>query len=262
MARVELVKQLWRARSLAALAALAAVPLVAGIATASHAGSRNGTQGGLYGAAPFSALNHVAASLAFCAPLLLALVAALFGSALGAADRDWGTLRYLYVQPVTPRRLITGKFSALALCTALATGLILLSGLLVGLVVFGWHPFHRLGAPALSAPSAALRLVAAAGYATICALSAGSVAFALALVLPGAAEALAASIGVILLATILNGQARLVTDALPVHAWQRWTGLLEGGHSDLAGGLALQLATIVLAMAVAWGVSRRRDPAA
>ena len=105
-----------------------------GIATASHAGSRSRTQGGLYGAAPFSALNHAAASLAFCAPLLLALVAALFGSALGAADRAWGTLRYLYVQPVTPRRLITGKFSALTVCTALATASILLSGLLVGLV--------------------------------------------------------------------------------------------------------------------------------
>jgi ABC-2 type transport system permease protein len=95
MLRVELTKQMLRVRSLIALAALAAMPVAAGLGTASHAGGRDGSQGGLYGASPYSALNHAAASLQFVAPLLLALVVALFGSALGAADREWGTLRYL-----------------------------------------------------------------------------------------------------------------------------------------------------------------------
>jgi len=106
--------------------------VAAGLGTASHAGGPNGAQGGLYGASPFSALNHAAASLQFVAPLLLALVVALFGSALGAADREWGTLRYLYVQPVSPRRLILGKWSGLSVCAALAVSLILISGVGAG----------------------------------------------------------------------------------------------------------------------------------
>jgi ABC-2 type transport system permease protein len=103
--------------------------------------------------------------------LLLPLVVALFGSVLGAADRGWGTLRYLYVAPVSPRRLIIGKWSALTVCAALAIGVILLAGLAAGLAIFGWHPFHRIGAQPLSSAAAAIRLLGAAGYSP-CACSA------------------------------------------------------------------------------------------
>ena len=49
----ELTKQLLRVRSLVALAALAAVPVAAGLGTASHAGGPDGHQTGLYGASPY-----------------------------------------------------------------------------------------------------------------------------------------------------------------------------------------------------------------
>jgi ABC-2 type transport system permease protein len=101
-----------RARTLIALAGLAAVPVIAGMATASHAGHRDGNQGGLFGAATYSALNHTMASLDFTAPLLLPLAVALLASAGGSADRAWGTLRYLYVQPVNRSRLLAGKLAA------------------------------------------------------------------------------------------------------------------------------------------------------
>ena len=266
MLRVELVKQLLRARSIAALAALAALPVIAGLVTASAAGHRNDHQQGLYGAAPFSAVNHAAASLEFVAPLLLALVVALLGSALGAADRDWGTLRYLYVQPVSPRRLLAGKWSALAACCLLATGCVLLAGLLTGLVVFGWHPFHRLGATSLPAAAATGRLLEAGGYVAVCMLSVGTIALALGLVLHGAAEALSVSVALVVIANIIEGQPHLhaISAALPVHYWQRWTALLESGGSSagLGTGLAVQLAATAVALAAASVVLARRDPAA
>jgi ABC-2 type transport system permease protein len=104
MLRIELTTQLLRARTLIALAGLAAVPVIAGLATASRAGHRDGNQGGLFGAATYSALNHTMASLDFIAPLLLPLAVAMLASAVGSADRAWGTLRYLYVQPVNRSR--------------------------------------------------------------------------------------------------------------------------------------------------------------
>ena len=145
------------------------VTLAAGLGTASHAGGRDGHTG-LYGAS--------------------ALVVALFGSALGAADRVWGTLRYLYVQPVSPRRLILGKWSGLSVCAALAMGCILISGVAAGLAIFGWHPSHRSGAPSLSSGTAAVRLLAGAGYLTGCVLSVGAIALCLGTWLPGPADAL------------------------------------------------------------------------
>ena len=51
MTRVELATQLLRIRTLITLACVAAVPIIGGLATASHAGHRDGTQGGLFGAA-------------------------------------------------------------------------------------------------------------------------------------------------------------------------------------------------------------------
>lgn len=261
MTRVELVKQLVRVRSLLALAALAAVPVIYALTTTTKAGHRNGSQTGLYGAAPFSALNLAAAGLQFTAPLLLALVIALLGSALGAADRQWGTLRYLYVQPVSRARLLAGKCSALVVCCALATAVVLLAATLVGLIIFGWHPFHRLDAPTVPTATALLRLLEAGGYVVACMLSVGTVALALGLLLPGPAEALGASVALVVVTTILDDQTSIDV-AFPVHYWQRWTSLLNDTSAGLGTGLAVQAATTVLALALAWTVLIRRDPAA
>ncbi|MGI5200469.1 ABC transporter permease [Spirillospora sp. CA-108201] len=125
MLRVELSTQLLRIRTLMALACLAAVPALAALATASHAGHRNGDQGGLFGASTYSALNHTMASLQFIAPLLLPIVVALLACAIASADRDWGTLRYLYVAPVTRSRLLAGELGAVAVSTLTATGCVL-----------------------------------------------------------------------------------------------------------------------------------------
>ena len=50
--------------------------------------------------------------------------------------------------------------------------------------------------------------------------------------------------------------------ALPVHYWQSWTGLFDATGADLGVGLAIQAATIAVALAIAWTVLTYRDPAA
>lgn len=265
MLRVELTTQVLRLRTLLALAALAAVPVVAAAATASHAGRRDGTQSGLFGAGTYSALNHTMAGLQFIAPLLLPVVVALLGSSIGSADRDWGVLRYLYVQPVSRTRMLLGQLGAVVIGTAAATGAVLLAGLLAGLAVFGWHPFHVLGRPTLAAGEAVARCAAASAYTLLCMLSIAVLAFALGVLLPRGAEALAASVAVVIVASILNGQSHLhaLTVILPMHYWQDWTRLFEHPHAThLLGGILDQLATIALFAALALVVLLRRDPAA
>jgi ABC-2 type transport system permease protein len=275
MLRVELRTQILRLRTLIALGCLAAVPIAAGAATAASAGHRYNNQEGLFGASTFSAVNHAMASLQFTGPLLLPIVVAMLAAAVASADRDWGILRYLYVAPVTRRRLLTGKLGAVAVATVTAVACDLLAGVLIGLAAFGWHPFHVIGAPDLSTGAALGRVLAATGYLTLCMFSIAAVAFALGLLLPRGAEAVAVAIGFVVVASILNGQAsghgvlHAIAVALPVHYWQSWPRLLERtGAPDVAGlpglgaGVAVQLATIAAAVALAVLVLNRRDPAA
>ena len=263
MLRVELTTQLLRVRTLIALAGLAAVPVIGGLATVSHAGHRDGTQVGLFGAATYSALNHTMASLEFTGPLLLPLAVALLASAIGSADRAWGTLRYLYVQPVNRSRLLAGKLGAVMVTTSAATGCVLLAGLLVGLALFGWHPFHIIGAPNLATSDAIIRSLIASGYILLCMLSIAGIAFALGLLLPHGAEALGASVAFVIVASILNAHLHALAVILPMHYWQNWTYLFEpAGIARLDVGVIDQAATIVVATGVSVLVLLRRDPAA
>jgi ABC-type transport system involved in multi-copper enzyme maturation permease subunit len=263
--RVELTTQLMRVRTLIALAFLAAVPVMAGLSLASDAGGRNGNQGGLFGASPYSALNHTMASLEFIGPLLLPIIVALLAAAIASADRDWGVLRYLYVAPVTRTRLLAAKLVAVAIATTLALACVLAAGFVTGLAIFGWHPFHLIGSPNLTTGDAITRVLAASGYTLLCMLSMAAIAFALGLLLPRGAEAVAAAVAFVVAASILNGQSALhaVAVVLPVHYWQNWVGLFEpDGATGLGTGILVQIATVVLCAAACLAVLRRRDPAA
>ena len=265
MLRCELTTQLLRLRTLIALAFLAAVPVAAAMSFASHAGHRNGTQGGLFGASPYSALNHAMANLEFIGPLLLPVIVALLAAAIASADRDWGILRYLYVAPVTRTRLLAAKLAAVAIATAAALLCVLAAGLVAGLVIFGWHPFHVIGAPDLTTGATAARVLEATGYTLLCMLAMAAIAFTLGLLLPRGAEALAAAISFVVIASILNGQGAVHALAviLPVHYWQNWTGLFDpAGATGMNLGIIDQLATIAVCAAASWVLLRRRDPAA
>ena len=106
MLRIELATPLRRLRSLILFGVLMGVPILAGVSMASKAGGKGRD-------ATFSALNFTESGLNFMDPLLFRLIVAVFGSILGGSDRDWGTLRYLSVRPVSRRRLIAGKWWAL-----------------------------------------------------------------------------------------------------------------------------------------------------
>jgi ABC-2 type transport system permease protein len=152
-----------------------------------------------------------------------------------------------------------------AVATAAATVCVLFAGLLSGLALFGWHPFHVISAPNLTYADATARVLAASGYTLLCMLSIATIALALGLLLPRGAEALGVTVAFVVVATILNGQPALHTLAvvLPVHYWQSWTPLFgPAGTAHLGAGMVSQLATIALAAGAAVLLLLRRDPAA
>ncbi|HLX51335.1 MAG TPA: ABC transporter permease [Streptosporangiaceae bacterium] len=260
MLQIELTTQLRRLRSLLVYGGLAAIIIIAGLTEASKAGGKGGP-------ATFSALNFTEAGLNFLDPVLLGLVIALLGSVIGGSDRDWGTLRYLYVRPVSRARLVTGKWWALVVCCALAMIVYLGFSLVTGLVVFGWHPYHRAGSTALSAATAFVGVLEAGGYVMACMLSIGVLALALGLLMPRSAEALAIALAFLVGSVIIDNFKSLhdLVVILPVHYWPRYADLFQSGSSGggaLGLGLAVQAATIVVVLGAAYAILARRDPAA
>lgn len=257
MLYVELATQLRRLRSLILLAALVVLPVLAGVTEASKAGGRGGP-------ATYSALNFAEGGLSFLVPLLFGLVVAVFGAIIGGADRDWGTLRYRYVQPVSRARLMTGKWWALVICSALAMATFLAAALLTGIVIFGWHPYHVSGSSDRSAASATWAMLGAAGYVTVCLLSIGSIALALGLLLPRSVEALGISVGFLIGSAVLDNVPAVhdIIAILPVHYWMRWTQLFGGDAGQLVPGLVAQVAAIAIALTAAYALLMWRDPAA
>src|SRR5215469_6976832 len=205
------------------------------------------------------------AGLQFVGPLLLPIVIALLATAIASGDRDWGVLRYLYVAPVTRTRLLTGKLGATAIATAIAVACVLAAGLIAGAAVYGWHPFHIIGAANLTTGSALARSAAATGYVLWCMLAMAAIAFTLGLLLPRGAEAVAAAVAFVVIADILNSQTALhpITVILPEHYWQNWTELFAPATpTPLGTGILVQAATIAVCTGICLLVLRRRDPAA
>lgn len=257
MLRIELATQLRRVRSLLLFGALAGIVVLAGVTEGAKAGGRGGP-------ATFSALNFTEAGLNFMDPVLFGLVIAMLGSIIGGSDRDWGTLRYLYVRPVSRARLVAGKWWAMVVCCALTVAVFLGVALLTGLAVFGWHPYHRSGSADLPVATAAGGVLEAGGYLIVCLLSIGSIALALGLLLPRSAEALGVTLAFLVGSAVLDNVRSLhaVVAALPVHYWLRWTSLFNDGGGGLGLGLAVQCGTMAVVMAAAYAILTRRDPAA
>jgi hypothetical protein len=140
------------------------------------------------------------------------------------------------------------------------------AAVLTGFVAFGWHPYRRAGID-LSATTAAWATIGAGAYLAVCLLSLGSIALTLGLLLPRSVEALGIStaflIGSAMIQNVPPLHALAVT--LPVHYWMRWTQLFHpggGGSGGLLLGVVVQAATIAVALAAAFALLRRRDPAA
>ena len=70
----------------------------------------------------------------------LVVVICMFAGDAIASEASWGNLRYLLVRPVGRGRLLTAKLFVAAVFALLSTALVALSGLIVGVIAFGWHP--------------------------------------------------------------------------------------------------------------------------
>jgi ABC-2 type transport system permease protein len=243
-----------RRRNQIGLLVLAAVPVFIAIAvksTASRPGDdgpdffRSITENGL-----FVALSALTIELGLFLPLAIAVIA---GDSI-AGEANVGTLRYLLTVPVARLRLLSVKYAAVVVFAFVATLVVTLTGMVIGLVLFGGGDLTTLSGTQVSFADGFVRVLAVSAYISLCLASLGAVGLFISTLTE---QPIAATI-----ATLFFSAASLILDAIPQVAWMHpylithhwmafgdllrdpvaWSGISHGLYSAAAYGVVFFLA--------------------
>ncbi|MFB8269384.1 ABC transporter permease [Streptomyces sp. NPDC055955] len=262
--RVEAVRQLMRRRTLVMGAVLALLPfvLVVAFAIGGDPGARNGRVT-LMDTATASGANFAATCLFVSAGFLLVIPVALFCGDTVASEAGWSSLRYLLAAPVPRARLLWSKLTvALALSLA-AMVLLPVVALAVGTAAYGWGPLEIPTGGALTAGTAAQRLIVVIAYIFVSQLVTAGLAFWLSTKTDAPLGAVGGAVGLTIVGNVLDAVTALGDwrDFLPAH-WQfAWADAIQprpewGG---MIQGTAVSVTYAVILFALAFRGFRRKD---
>jgi ABC-2 type transport system permease protein len=254
--RSELQLVFRRRRNQVGLVVLAAVPVLIAIAvktTVSQPGEdapdffRSITENGL-----FVALSALTIELGLFLPLAVSVIA---GDSI-AGEANVGTLRYLLTVPVARPRLLTVKYAAIVIFAFAATLTVTLTGMLIGLVLFGGGDMTTLSGTQVSFGNGFVRVLAVSVYISLCLASLGAVGLFISTLTE---QPIAATI-----ATLFFSAASLILDAIPqvswlhpyliTHHWMAFGDLLRSpiAWSGISHGLYVAAAYAIVFFLAAW----------
>lgn len=262
--RVELVRQLKRRRTLVMGAVLAALPFVLLVAFAigGQPGGRN-DRITLMDTATASGANFAAVNLFVSAGFLLVIPVALFCGDTVASEASWSSLRYLLAAPVPRARLLWSKLTVALGLSLAAMVLLPVVALAVGTAAYGWGPLEIPTGGALSAATAAQRLLAVIAYIFVSQLVTAGLAFWLSTKTDAPLGAVGGAVGLTIVGNVLDAVTALGhwRDFLPAHwqfAWAdaiqptpEWGGMIQGAAISVTYALVL--------FALAFRGFRRKD---
>jgi ABC-2 type transport system permease protein len=262
--RVELIRQLKRRRTLVMGAILAALPfvLVAAFAIGGTPDGR-GNQITLMDTATASGANFAAVNLFVSAGFLLVIPVALFCGDTIASEASWSSLRYLLAAPVPRARLLWSKLTVALGLSLAAMVLLPIVALVVGTAAYGWGPLEIPTGGALSAGTAAQRLLVVVAYIFVSQLVTAGLAFWLSTKTDAPLGAVGGAVGLTIVGNVLDAVTALGhwRDFLPAHwqfAWAdavqpqlEWSGMIQGAAISVTYALVL--------FALAFRGFRRKD---
>lgn len=200
-----------RRRNLAGLAVLASVPVL--ISVAVRLSSPGNDRGGpdFFGSITENGLFVALAALTIELPLFLPLaVAAISGDSI-AGEANLGTLRYLLTVPVHRARLLAVKYAAIVVFAVVATLVVSVTGMLMGLVLFGGGDLTLLSGSRIGFAGGVLRVLGATAYLALCIASLGAVGL---FVSSLTEQPIGATIAIVIFST-----ASFILDTIPQVSW-------------------------------------------
>jgi ABC-2 type transport system permease protein len=265
--RAELSKQFRRPRTFVALGVMAAIPVIIAIVLKINPPSSPAGEGGgglfFFGSLSSGLLLPVAA-LRLMSRFMLVIVVALFAGDAIASEASWGNLRSLLTRPVSRGRLIGAKLMLSVLLGVVAVVTVAVTGLIAGVIAFGWHPIS-LGFFGISQSQGQLlgNLGLASLYIAWSLTTVVAVSFMVSTMTDAPAGAMLAGVGFYFVSQILDAIDSLgsVRYVLPTHYFDNWTDLFSksGASTDMARGALLQIGYVLLFSSVAFWWFRRKD---
>jgi ABC-2 type transport system permease protein len=269
--RVELVKQLRRPRTWVVLAFVIIVPIIITVALKANPPSLNddggdGRNGGVrfFYLASQSGLLVPIATLRVMSEFFLVVIFCLFAGDSIASEAGWGNLRFLLTRPIGRGKLLAAKLVVAAFYSALATALIVVSGLIAGGIAFGYEGISIpllgismsvgtiLGKIALSA------VLAAWGIAGIAAF-----AFMLSTMMDNSAGAIMGAVGLYIVTSILGAIDSIgpIRYGFPTFYNGAWADLFRGADfgGDMVRNVVAQIPYLIVFVGIGLWWFRRKD---
>jgi ABC-2 type transport system permease protein len=257
-----------RRRNQIGLAALVAVPVVLAVAlkVAAPRDNRPGGGGGgpdfltqVTGNGFFVALAALGVELTLFLPIAVAMLA---GDAI-AGEANAGTLRYLLAVPAGRTRLLAIKYAGIVYGAFLAPLVVAVSGLIIGLILFGGGPVTLLNGTQVSFADGLLRLLGVCLYLGVCLAALGAVGLFLSTLTE---QPMGATIALTMLtvASFLLGQISQLDWLHPYLLTEHWNDfgeLLRDPVSlgALRPGLLSATAYLAIFLTAAWASFSNRD---
>jgi ABC-2 type transport system permease protein len=200
-----------RRRNLAGLLVLAAVPVLISVSVKLSSSGGSGDGPDFFSSITDNGLFVALASLTLELGLFLPLGVAVISGDSVAGEANIGTLRYLLTVPVLRSRMLAVKYAAIVIFSLVATFTVTVTGLVMGLALFGGGPMTLLSGTQTSFTDGLVRVLLASIYLGLCIASLGAVGLFVSTLTE---QPVAAMIAVVVFST-----ASFILDTIPQVAW-------------------------------------------
>jgi ABC-2 type transport system permease protein len=209
--RSELALIFRRRRNQAGLLVLAGVPVLISIAVKLSSPGRDSGGPDFFSSITENGLFVALAALTLELGLFLPLAVAAFSGDTVAGEANIGTLRYLLTVPVERSRLLGVKYLAIVVFSLVATLIVSVTGIVMGLALFGGGSMTLLSGTEIGFAEGLLRVLLASLYLAVCFASLGAVGLFISTLTE---QPIGAMIAVLVFST-----ASFILDSIPQVGW-------------------------------------------
>ena len=207
----------------------------------------------------FVGFTAMVLAIPFFLPLTMAVVS---GDTI-AGEANTGTLRYLLIAPLSRAKLLLVKFIGAGAFALAATFTLMLTGIIIGAILFPIGPVTLLSGEVIPIPDALLRIALVAIYVSISLMGVAAIGLFISTLTVVPVGAMAATVILSTVSQILGSlpQIEVIHPYLPTHYWLGFADFLRSplDFTSFMSNLLLQLGYILIFGSFAYSKFTTKD---